>query len=138
VDELALHDFIVLVTAHGPLNELHFEKEGRRQRYVIPMERAWETNDGALARAWALGGKGIARKTIWDAINDVRAGALELVLADRCVPEAGVHAVFHGSRYMPPRVRALLDFLVERFAQAAENLTTAGNGASAADSPQIR
>jgi hypothetical protein len=30
--------------------------------------------------------------------------------------------VFHGNRYLPPRVRVLLDFLVERFALATEEL----------------
>jgi DNA-binding transcriptional LysR family regulator len=122
VSELAQHDFIVLVTATGPLNELCFKKDGRAQRYLIPMERAWETDDGALARAWALSGKGIARKTIWDAIDDVRAGRLKLVLADQHVEEPGVHAIYHGGRYMAPRVRALLEFIAEHFARAAEKL----------------
>jgi DNA-binding transcriptional LysR family regulator len=84
------------------------------------MERAWETNDGALSRAWALDGKGIARKTMWDAIEDVRAGRLKVLLPDYRVEEAGVHAVLHGGRYLAPRVRVLLDFLVERFALVSQ------------------
>ncbi|NYE61221.1 DNA-binding transcriptional LysR family regulator [Duganella sp. 1224] len=120
--DLARHDFILLVTDHGPLNEFHFQKGGRRQRYMVPTERAWETNDGALSRAWALDGKGIARKTIWDAVEDVRAGRLKVLLPEYRVEEAGVHAVLHGGRYLAPRVRALLDFLVERFALVAQDV----------------
>jgi DNA-binding transcriptional LysR family regulator len=30
-------------------------------------------------------------------------------------PDVPVHALYQRSRYMAPRVRALLDFLIERF-----------------------
>lgn len=122
VADLEHHDFIVLVTKAGALNELHFEKNEIRQRYLIPMDRSWETNDSALARKWVLEGKGLARKTVWDAVDDIRAGRLKVVLPDHCIPEAGVQAVFHSTRYMAPRVRALLDFLIERFQQATDQL----------------
>ena len=86
------------------------------------MNEAWETNDGALAREWALAGHGIARKTIWDAATDIRAGRLKVVLPDFCIREAGVYAVLHSNRYRSPRVRVLLDFLIERFNRATDEL----------------
>ena len=86
------------------------------------MSEAWETNDGALAREWALAGHGIARKTIWDAAMDIRAGRLKVVLPDFCIREAGVYAVLHSNRYRSPRVRVLLDFLIERFNRATHDL----------------
>lgn len=46
-----------------------------------------------------------------------------MLLPDYRVSEDGVHAVFHGTRYMAPRVRRLLDFLVARFADAGAALT---------------
>lgn len=122
VQDLAHHDFIVLSTATGLLSELHFERHGRRQRFAIPMTRAWETNDGALARAWLLDGKGLARKTIWDAVDDIRDGRIAPLLTQDCIEEAGVYAVFHGTKYMPPRVRAMLDFLVTKFDHATSAL----------------
>lgn len=124
--DLADHDFIVLVTAAGPLNQFHFAHDGQRQSITVPLERAWETNDGALARNWALAGRGIARKTIWDAADDLRAGRLHAVLPQYSVAESGVHAVFHGTRYMAPRVRRLLDFLIERFARANDEFLPDG------------
>jgi len=120
--DLANHRFVVLVTAAGPLNEFHFARDTERITYTAPAEQAWETNDGALARAWALAGHGIAHKSIWDIAADVRTGALTILLPDWSTNEAGVHALFHGNRYMAPRVRVLLDFLIERFAQASEEL----------------
>ncbi|QQB33170.1 LysR family transcriptional regulator [Achromobacter deleyi] len=129
--DLARHAFIVLVTTAGPLNTFHFARDGHPESYTVPLEQAWETNDGALARRWALAGRGIARKTIWDAIDDLQAGRLVAVLPEYRVDEAGVHAVFHGTRYMAPRVRRLLDFLVARFAQATAGLSRHGGPADA-------
>lgn len=120
--DLAAHQFIVLTTAAGPLNEFHFLMGETPLRYIVPMDLAWETNDGAMVRAWMLAGRGIARKTVWDAVADVRVGALKIVLPASSVNEAGVHAVFHGTRYMPLRVRLLLDFLAERFRHATDEL----------------
>jgi len=121
-EELAGHQFIVLVTAAGPLNTFHFAQGERQWSHTVAMEQAWETNDGALARSWALAGHGIARKTIWDAAADIRAGKLKILLPGFSASEAGVHAVFHSSKYMAPRVRLLLDFLIARFAHATEEL----------------
>jgi DNA-binding transcriptional LysR family regulator len=120
--DLAQHRFILLVTASGMQNEFRFAQDAEHVIYSVPTEQVWETNDGALARAWALAGHGIAHKSIWDIAADVRAGTLKILLPDWSTSEAGVHALFHGNRYMAPRVRALLDFLVERFAQASEEL----------------
>ena len=120
--DLARHTFIVLVTSTGPLNTFHFVVGGQPWDHVVPMSEAWETNDGALAREWALAGHGIARKTIWDAAMDIRTGRLKVVLPDFCIREAGVYAVLHSNRYRSPRVRVLLDFLIERFNRATHDL----------------
>jgi len=120
--DLAGHSFSVLVTSTATLNEIHFVRGDERYTHVIPLDDAWETNDGALSRAWALAGQGIAHKSIWDIAADVRSGALKILLADWCSNEAAVHALFHGNRYMAPRVRVLLDFLIERFARATAEL----------------
>lgn len=116
-EALSEHQFIVLVTSAGPLNEFQFRKDEATWQFTVPMAQAWETNDGTLARRWALDGRGIVRKTLWDAADDVRAGRLKILLPDFIVKEAGVYAVRHRTRYMVPRVRVLLDFLIERFAQ---------------------
>jgi DNA-binding transcriptional LysR family regulator len=114
---LAGHDFVVVVTSTGPLSELEFVRGEERSMFSMPVADSWESNDGALVHAWALAGHGIAHKSIWDIAADVRAGTLCMVLPDWCTHEAPVHALFHANRYMAPRVRALLDFLTERFDQ---------------------
>lgn len=124
--DLVAHQFVVLVTAAGPLNEFHFASEGKRWNHTVAMENAWETNDGALARAWTLAGFGIARKTIWDAAADIRAGKLQVVLPEWVEAEPGIYAVLNRNRYMTPRVRVLLDFLVDRFQRAISEGVLAG------------
>jgi len=37
-------------------------------------------------------------------------------------PDVPVHALYEPSRYMAPRVRALLDFLLERFSTVSRDL----------------
>jgi DNA-binding transcriptional LysR family regulator len=83
---------------------------------------ARETNDGAVAREWAIRGYGIAMKSMWDIGADVRAGRLKILLPQWRSPDVPVHALYQRNRYMAPRVRALLDFLIKRFAEEAANL----------------
>lgn len=92
--------------------------------FKVPLEAARETNDGALARQWAIDGHGIALKSIWDVSADLAAGRLSLVLPEWQSVEAPVYALYPGSRYLAPRVRALLDFLGERFEHASREIAS--------------
>ena len=75
-----------------------------------------------MHRAWAVDGRGVALKSLWDIGADLRAGRLVMLMPEWRAPESPVHAVFPRGRYMPARQRLLLDFLVERFALASEEL----------------
>jgi DNA-binding transcriptional LysR family regulator len=61
-------------------------------------------------------------KSIWDIGADLRAGRLKIVLPEWRSADAPVHPLFQRNRYMATRVRALLDFLIERFAEETSNL----------------
>ncbi len=120
--DLARYPCIVLGSAAGYANEWQFARGAELAAYTVPLEASRETNDGALAREWAVAGYGLVMKSIWDIAADLRAGRLAIVLPQWRSPEVPVHAMYPRSRYMAPRVRALLDFLSERFAQAAGSL----------------
>jgi DNA-binding transcriptional LysR family regulator len=92
------------------------------ETYMVPVANSRETNDGVLAREWAVAGYGIAMKSVWDIGADLRAGRLTVVMPQWRSTDAPVHALYQRSRYMAPRVRALLDFLVERFSTASSDL----------------
>jgi DNA-binding transcriptional LysR family regulator len=73
-------------------------------------------SDGEALRRLALAGLGLARLAAFQVKDDIAAGRLRPVLEEfNPGDEEEVHAVFLGQGgYLPSRVRALLDFLVER------------------------
>ncbi len=121
-EDLARFDCIVLGTPTSGSVEWRFAREGVNTSYQVPVASSADTNDGAIARAWAVDGRGIAMKSLWDVGADLLAGRLVSVMQDWRTPEAPVHAVLQRGRYMPRRVRALLDFLVERFESVGAEL----------------
>ncbi len=120
--DLARFPCNVITVASGPLNVWRFTRGDDTQTYTVPLANAHETNDGGLTREWTIRGYGIALKSIWDIAADVRAGRLRVLLPDWRHHDAPLHAIYHSKRYMAPRVRVLLDFLVERFAREEKAL----------------
>jgi DNA-binding transcriptional LysR family regulator len=120
--DLERFDCIVLNSVAGPANDWRFSRNGKVESYRVPLANARETNDGAVAREWAVHGYGIAMKSMWDIGADLRAGRLKILLPQWRSADAPVHALYPRNRYMAPRVRALLEFLIERFAEESSNL----------------
>lgn len=114
-DDLLGHKFIILINSSGPLNDYQFSFKGQRWTQRIPLEMAWEVNDGSLASRWAIDGCGITRKTIWDAAEHLHSGRLEVVLPQFTIEEAGVYAILHRNRYQLPRINLFLEFLQKKF-----------------------
>ncbi|MEM5450965.1 LysR family transcriptional regulator [Paraburkholderia sp. BR14263] len=125
-NDLARFDCIVIGSAAGPVNEWRFTRgsgsQTETQTYTVPLDAALESTDGEVARQWALCGYGLAVKSIWDVADDLRAGRLKTVMPEWRYPDAPLHALYHRNRFLAPRVRALLDFLTERFAQTSGEL----------------
>ena len=113
--DLAKFDCIVLGTPTTSAVEWRFSREGVTASYQVPLAGSADTNDGAIARAWAVDGRGLAMKSLWDVGADLLAGRLVSVMQEWRTPEAPLHAVLQRGRYLPQRVRTLVDFLVERF-----------------------
>ncbi len=69
----------------------------------------------ALLQA-ALAGGGLALQPTYLANPHLAKGSLVLVLPDWQPPAMSIHALYLSRRHLAPAVRALLDFLVQRFA----------------------
>ena len=121
-DDIEQFQCILLSGASGPASEWRFQRGDDVATCHVAPEDCRETNDGALARAWAIDGHGLVLKSIWDVVADVRAQRLQIVMPEWRAPDMPVHAIFHRNRYMAPRVRALLDFLVAKFDAASTEL----------------
>jgi DNA-binding transcriptional LysR family regulator len=72
---------------------------------------AFSCTDGLSLRAALLAGGGLAAVPSMLVAEDVAAGRLHLVLEGARHVEFGIHAVTAHRTHVPPRVRALLDFL---------------------------
>jgi DNA-binding transcriptional LysR family regulator len=88
----------------------------------VPVQGRLRANDVESLREAALSGMGIALLPTWLAASDVREQHLVEVLSD-CEwliapgPERAIWAVYPPKKVVSPKVRALIDFLSERFGQ---------------------
>jgi len=74
-----------------------------------------DANNGEVLRDWCLAGHGLALKSLWEIVDDLNDGRLEVVLP--AFPPLGhaIYALYPHSRYLPARVRVFIDFLAEIF-----------------------
>lgn len=72
----------------------------------------------ATALLWAaLAGGGVTLQPSYHANVHLRDGRLQQVLPDWKLPEMAIYALYPSRKHLSPAVRALLDFLVARFAK---------------------
>ena len=74
-------------------------------------------NDGAVLHAWALAGKGLAWRSMWEVGGQIASGELCTVLDDYAAPGNDIYAVFAQRRHLPLRIRVFVDFLRRSYAQ---------------------
>ena len=113
--ELVDHECVLLVGSQGRQDVWRFG-DGSGGEIAVRVRGRVETNYGELVRDSAVAGVGIAVHSSWHVIDDLRAGRLVQVLPDYPLAESGIYAVMPQRRLVPPRVRAFVDFLAERFA----------------------
>ena len=75
------------------------------------------TNSSELIRELALGGVGVALRSLWDVGEALAAGRLRRILPEwEGSSEVAIHAVFPRGRRVLPAAQALAEFLRERLA----------------------
>ncbi|WP_018230150.1 LysR family transcriptional regulator [Methyloversatilis universalis] len=122
--DLARHNCIAQYRSGRPHLTWRFMRGGVETRVRVQGNRmAW---DGAIVRQWALQGLGIATKARLDVVDDLRSGRLVELLTDWRGEDFPLHAMLPAGRHMPLRVRRLLDFLGEQFAQVEPDLPPSG------------
>jgi DNA-binding transcriptional LysR family regulator len=62
-------------------------------------------NDGAVLHDWALAGRGLAWRSMWEVGPEIAAGRLVPVLEQHAAPGNDIHAVFAQRRHLPLRIR---------------------------------
>ena len=64
---------------------------------------------------WALAGKGLAWRSVWEVGDDLKCGRLVALLDDYAAPPVGIYALFPQRRHLPLRVRLFMDQLKKAF-----------------------
>jgi DNA-binding transcriptional LysR family regulator len=88
--------------------------EGPSGRVDVKVQGTLCINHSGAIREAALRGLGLALLPRFAVIDQIRSGALRLVLEDHSVAEAGVYALTPQGAHPTLKVRALVDFLAER------------------------
>jgi len=81
---------------------------------VVPRMR---TNNGDTCRAAALQHQGVILQPTFIVGQDLAQGTLREVLPGYRSGELGIHAVYPSRKFVSPKLRLLIDFLVEAFAE---------------------
>jgi DNA-binding transcriptional LysR family regulator len=112
-EDLAAHRQLTLQLGNTP--ERSWELGQPDRKMTVPLDSPM-CGDGLLVRRWAVAGHGVAFKSLFDVIDDLETGRLVRVLPDLVGSVTAIHAVFPSRKFVPARVRGLVDHLAGRFA----------------------
>jgi len=80
----------------------------------------FDADDGDVLTGWALQGRGIVLKPLWEVAEHLKSGALLPVLLDTPPEPVALSVLYPHRRLLPARVKAFADFAVTRFAEEIE------------------
>jgi len=112
--ELALHNCLA-ISSEGSQRGWTFREQGKN--VTLKVSGKMMCNDGEVLHDWALAGKGLAWRSMWEVGADIEAGRLQTVLDQFAAPGNDIYAVFAQRRHLPLRIRAFVDFLRHSYAQ---------------------
>jgi DNA-binding transcriptional LysR family regulator len=114
LDDLAKHNCLP-ISSEGSQRGWTFRQNGKN--VTLKVAGNMVCNDGAVLHEWALAGKGLAWRSMWEVGAAIESGELVTVLDDFAVPGNDIYAVFAQRRHLPLRIRAFVDFLRHAYAQ---------------------
>lgn len=114
LDDLVKHNCLAM-SSDGSQRGWTFRQSGKN--VTIKVSGNMECNDGAVLHDWALDGKGLAWRSMWEVGAEIEAGKLVTVLDEFAAPGNDIYAVFVQRRHLPLRIRAFVDFLRHTYAQ---------------------
>jgi DNA-binding transcriptional LysR family regulator len=120
--DLAAHTWVIYKLTS---NKLVLEKAGRS--HTIEVKGTIATNNASARTAFVEGGQGLGRIPTYDAWPKIKAGRLQSVLDDYQLKAINVFGVFPPGAASSKKLRLLIDFLIQFFAQQQVKLTDQPN-----------
>ena len=115
IDDLRRHECVIF-PALAPKGVWTFRRGGRK--WPVAVAGGLETDDMDAVRAAVVAGLGIGMLPRYMVGEDMREGRLVPLLRQfQVMPESAIYLVYLPNRTLSSRVRALIDFLVDRFAR---------------------
>lgn len=110
--ELVNHECIVLTRGPDP-NEWVFT--GPEGTVTVPVRGRFRSNGIEAVLAATMNGIGISRMPAWMAKDALQTGQVRRILAGWRPKSRPIFAVYPSRRFLAPRTRAVIDFLVDEF-----------------------
>ncbi|HZX18202.1 MAG TPA: LysR family transcriptional regulator [Pseudomonas sp.] len=115
-EELAQHN--CLSYAYFGRSIWEFTRAG--EPHAVAVSGNLSANESMVLLEAVLADIGISLQPRYSVSGHLRSGALVQLLPDYQPQELGIHALYGTRRQMPPALRVLLDFLIERLADAPD------------------
>jgi DNA-binding transcriptional LysR family regulator len=113
-DELSHHNCLA-ISNDGSQRGWTFRQNGKI--LTVKVAGTMGCNDGAVLHDWALAGRGLAWRSMWEVGTEIEAGLLTTVLDEFAAPGNDIYAVFAQRQHLPLRIRAFVDYLRRAFTQ---------------------
>lgn len=107
---------VISYTYWSTRDEWHFD--GPQGSVSVRTRPRLHTNSGDTCRAAALAHQGVILQPTFLVGEDLAAGTLVELMPEYRSIELGVYAVYPTRKHLSPKVRALIEFLAERFGDA--------------------
>ncbi|MEC5216207.1 DNA-binding transcriptional LysR family regulator [Actimicrobium sp. GrIS 1.19] len=113
LDQLTSHNCLA-ISSDGSQRGWTFRQNGKN--VTLKVAGNMVCNDGEVLHDWAVSGKGLAWRSMWEVGSELEAGQLVTVLDQFAAPGNDIYAVFVQRRHLPLRIRAFIEFLRHAYA----------------------
>lgn len=105
------------VASQQRFDHWRLQRSGDPHVHHVPVAGPLSSNSGEMVRDWCLAGHGLMLRSLWDIAPQLASGELVRVLPEWSMPDADVHWLAPYRAQVPRRIRLLVDFLAQRFAE---------------------
>ncbi|KNE75878.1 Transcriptional regulator, LysR family [Candidatus Burkholderia crenata] len=120
LDDLPRHNCLAFNLQDGQEPRLvfrgwYFRRNGKL--VIVCVSGNLDCNDGELLHRWVSEGHGFGWRSTWEIQRQLANGELETVLDEFVLPDYDILAVYPQQRYVPAKVRYLIDYFKKIYTQ---------------------